>query len=170
MGFSVDGPGSLDTLIILSVQLIRNAWEGDLALGKICDLHELLRVESALDWKTLSIEAKELHIEWMVSLSFSVVSMLFGIPQPPFHAKRPIPRALIDSIARLIVEQTSREALTKHDLATEERIHWLVRERFRDKIWPQVLRPLLLLTKPPSLRRLARSCFYALARHHMHRV
>lgn len=71
-----------DNLIYLCMHGSRHSWE---RLQWICDVHELVRSQSTIDWLSIHDEAKHLGCEKVVTLGLLLVYRYFGLEVPaPF--------------------------------------------------------------------------------------
>jgi hypothetical protein len=130
-----------DTLLMLAIQITKDAGTPYFQLAKICDIAELLRVYPHLHSAKTLKQAKSLGGERMLLFSLRLTSNLLGTELPqdiickmPFHPS-------IDKLADYARQQLfDRDDRTVRNQPTADQFRWLIRERLRDKIYPYYLR------------------------------
>lgn len=134
-----------DTLIVLCIQLAKDAWgESALRLSKVCDIAEMLRGRSDIDWSRLMAQANDLGCRRIVEVSLSVAERLLG----PLTIKNGVIGtfgARHDSLEEHVVArmfgtcngETARQM-------SRSRFQFTIRERWRDKAYPYALACILL--------------------------
>jgi Uncharacterised nucleotidyltransferase len=130
-----------DTLLMLAVQITKDAGTPYFQLAKICDIAELLRVYPHLHSAKTLKQAKSLGGERMLLFSLRLTSNLLGTELPqdiickmPFHPS-------IDKLADYARQQLfDRDDRTVRNQPAADQFRWLIRERLRDKIYPYYLR------------------------------
>jgi hypothetical protein len=110
-------------------------------LVKFCDIAELIRSHERLNCEAALRQAKRLGCRRMVLFGLSLTSNLLPGAFPhdvmrelQFH---PYVNQLVEHASGNIF-QTSDTAISGR--MTSQRVHWLVRERLRDKLYPYYLR------------------------------
>jgi glycosyltransferase involved in cell wall biosynthesis len=125
-----------DMLIVLCVQLCKDAWEIHvLRLSKACDIAELLRAHPDIDWHQLDTESARLGCRRIMTVGLAVAHELLGAPLPaPILGRLADPglEPLIEHIRRRLLDETDRESSR---LLTRKQFHFMIRERWRDKLY-----------------------------------
>ncbi len=137
LGTVVGGLSPEDTLLMLSIQLTKDRYP---QLAKICDMAEFLRVYRYLDWNKTLKQAKRVGGEGILLFGLGLTSKLLETALPPEVADK---LRLRSSIHELIAHASKRVFPSEHALGDEsapQRRHWLLRERFRDKLYPYYVR------------------------------
>jgi hypothetical protein len=126
-----------DLLIILCVQLIKDAWGiSALRLAKACDIAELLRSNVRIDWNYIFRETRRTGCRRMLQIALTVAGELLGAPmQLPGLAAPDGSRTsrLVDHVVSRIFEDGQ---IPFPGLMSRQRFHFDVRERWRDKLYP----------------------------------
>lgn len=130
-----------DTLLMLAIQMTKDAGTPYLQLARICDIAQLLRTYSDLDLMRTLRQSKELGGERMVLFSLCVASHLLDVPLP----QEVIAEVRAQPVIHQLVELTCRQLFDDGESSTNDRrsidrFRWLVRERLRDKLYPYYLR------------------------------
>ena len=126
-----------DLLLISCIQIAKDGLVARCELKKICDVAQLLRSHSGLDWSKLFDEAKGLGCVRVVLLGLKLAHELLDAPLPVDVATRIDREPWLDFLSRSI-----RDALFADDWdapADERQIkgfHFRARERWRDKLQP----------------------------------
>lgn len=124
--------GPADTLIMLCVQLAKDASGESLRLAKLCDIAELLRARPEMDWRAVHEESRRLGCERVVAFALLCARELLGAPAPAFsHAGFDEAGLMKHVRARLFCAGTSGDSQL-----TFEQFHAKVRERWRDRLYP----------------------------------
>jgi hypothetical protein len=128
-----------DMLIVLCVQLAKDAWGTNiLRLSKICDIAELLRSHPDLDWAFVLEETQRLGCEYILSFGLSVSRELLDADVPAL-ALRTLPRRSFDILFDHIKDKLVNQNAPFHPgLLTSSRVHFMIRERWRDKFAPHL--------------------------------
>ncbi len=137
LGTVVVGLSPEDTLLMLGIQLTKDRYP---QLAKICDMAEFLRVYRYLDWNNTLKQAKRVGGEGMLLFGLGLTSKLLKTALPPEVADK---LRLRSSIDELVDDASKRVFPNEHALGDEpvpQRCHWLLRERFRDKLYPYYVR------------------------------
>lgn len=125
-----------DTLVILCVQLAKDAWENHLVLVKACDIAQTISTRACdVDWRWLAAECRRLGIQRMLYLGLLLVHLLFETPVP----MELLAAAESDGPARRFAGYLCRRLWAGHyldDLPFPTRLALFMglRERRRDKI------------------------------------
>lgn len=160
-GGSVVSLSTEDLLWILCMQVAKDGWENNLKLVKLGDIAELLDT-CRVDWQDLIERARATGTQGMVSFAFHLVHDFFGSQLPegvmPNLAAATRIRALAQDVGARLFEDSSSEGSRR---MPARHFHFLIRERWRDKLAPYV-GPLIgpfvptdkeraLVSLPPSL-------------------
>ena len=140
-----------DTLLMLSLQLTKDSHP---QLSKVCDIAELVRSHTEVNWANAVKQTKNLGGERIASVGFYLTRKLLGVSLPPeltpeLPLNNPIHR-LVDHTVQKMFPQAEASL---PDQLTAQRFHWLVRERLRDKIYPYYLRYVEELVTPCRIDR-----------------
>jgi hypothetical protein len=126
-----------DTLIMLAIQITKDAGSRYLQLAKICDIAELLRAYPRLDLVHAVKQAKRLGGERMLLFSLRLTNDLLGLAVPQAVECDRLFRSSIDEFVEHAVQQLfQRSTETSGDELRTQQFQWLMRERFRDKLLP----------------------------------
>ena len=127
-----------DMFLVLCVQLAKDGWgEGPLRLSKICDIAELLRTHPRMDWEQVFNEAERLGCRRMIALALTVSQQLLNAPAPETVMSRARADRQSNILARYIYHDLFQEGDDRADaLLSEEDFHFILRERWRDKLYP----------------------------------
>ncbi|MDK2744160.1 MAG: nucleotidyltransferase family protein [Nitrospira sp. BO4] len=154
LGTKVPSLSPEDTLLMLAIQISKDAGSRYFQLVKLCDMAALLRASPSLDLAQSLFYARQGGGERMLLFSLALVNDLLGVrmPQACLRAIRSHP-----SIGRL-VEAAQRqlfqnEAPVVAERRTVETFRWHVRERLRDKLHPYYLRYIYNAFAPCNLDR-----------------
>ena len=130
----------VDTLLMLAIQIAKDAGGPYFELAKICDVAVLLQSCPNLDLSEVLRQAKVEGIARILLLSLQLSSNLLGIvPPPEFACHMPS-----DATFEELVEWAQQQLFEHHDRSLDyagiNRFHWLLRERIRDKFYPYLYR------------------------------
>ncbi len=131
-----------DSLLILCVHGARHCWN---RLAWICDIAELSRAHSEMDWSRALEEAKRLRVERIVFLGLRLARDLLGIDLPRPVLSRIAADRAVESLAKHVCERLFREpgrlhgilerSFTTDGISLESAsFHFRVRDRFRDRL------------------------------------
>jgi len=124
-----------DMLVILCIQLAKDGWENKpLRLLKICDIAELLRMHTGMDWDRILQEVRRLGCQRILLVSLSVARELLGAPVPELP-EISFARSRLDILTHHIYNKLIHQ--TKPDYVrrlTMRSFHFRIRERWRDKL------------------------------------
>ena len=141
MGTEVPTLSPADTLLMLAIQMTKDAGSRYLQLVKLCDMAELLRVSPHLNLAQALKQARSVGGERMLLFSLALVRDLLGarFPQEILREMRS------HSSIGVLVEEAQRQLLHGDECAvTDQRqvdaFRWRVRERLRDKLYPYYVR------------------------------
>lgn len=128
-----------DMLIILCIQLAKDGW-GErpfITLSKVCDIADLLRARPNLNWEQVIKEARRLGCQRILFLGLSVAHELLGAPVPElFASSHAHPR--LNVLSTHIYHRLCHKAdCSQPGHLSSAHFHFQVRERWRDKIYPQ---------------------------------
>lgn len=150
-------PSSLDTFVILSVQLARNACEHDLKISKILDLHRFLSREDQLDWNLVFETASDLRSNMIFQLGLSVCSAVFGGANARIEREKLSDTRVAESTKNLCLKLFGESAVPSSRMVN--RVHWTVREKYRDKLWPYLLCSALWISRNTRVRTILKRVF-----------
>lgn len=126
-----------DMLLVLCIQLIKDCWETrSMRLSKLCDIAEMLRAGPTLDWAKLIERAEKAGLVRVVAASVLAAHDLLDAPLAslaPRLTNRALARALTGHVAGRLLQQDNQDAENRLSSA---RFHFMVRERWRDKLYP----------------------------------
>jgi hypothetical protein len=130
-----------DTLLMLTIQISKDAGSRYFQLAKLCDMAALLRTHPDLELTGVLSHAKELGGERMVQFSVCLAHNLLATPLPQEILGEVLTQPVIDQL----VEFTRLQLVDDRDpIARDQRsidqFRWLVRERLRDKLHPYYFR------------------------------
>src|SRR5262249_20309221 len=128
-GVHVDTLSLDDLLIVLSVQLARDAWHGKTKLGKICDIAHVIRDSHAMDWDRIFEQTRQLRIERVLQFAILLTTNIFQIP-------RPAVRWLADERALKRVLIQAADGLFEGASDCGHLFHFQIREHWRDRLYP----------------------------------
>jgi hypothetical protein len=166
VGKEVSVLGTEDTLIMLCIQLSKDANAGTnaLRLSKVCDINALLRKNQAIDWNWVYGEAGRLGCRRMISLGLNVACELYGAPMPEPILRRARTDGQSGVLTEHICCQLFTPQVSEKPVSASNKFYFRVRERWRDKLFPDYLefkrrfvpneKDRALLTLPDSLGRL----------------
>jgi len=141
-GGKIYAPAIEDTLSILSVQIAKDAWGHSykpMQLGKLCDLAELLRRHTAMDWEKVRRDTKRLGYRGMVGVAVQVAHRLLEAPLPPLDfrgLKAKDSQILIADIESKLLELGGGSSRPHLDRAV---FHSKIRELRYDRLHPHYL-------------------------------
>ena len=143
-----------DTLLMLAIQITKDAGSYYFQLAKICDVAELLRAHPQIDLAHVLLQARRLGGELMLLYSLRLANNLLDavlpsevVRQMSFH---PAIDGLVEYAQRQLFDDGDR---TIPDQPTVDRFRWLIRERLRDKLYPYYLRYVTDVIMPCELER-----------------
>jgi len=142
-GCRMDTPSAEDVMIVLAVQVAKDAATGMLRLAKIYDLAYLTTNARPLNWTAVAEEATRLRVRGMLGFALGVTTTLLRLRPPDEVAA--IAR-LTPRLRRLVAEEADEVFRDSEGGAPTTRrlvgFHWHVRESVRDRLWPYVAIPL----------------------------
>jgi len=103
-GHAILSPGAEDLLLILCMHGAKHLWKN---LGWICDVAELLRVQTALNWDQVCREARRLRSERLFRLGVNLAERVLQAPLPPEMSQA----ARRDATVRTLADQVLRHLL-----------------------------------------------------------
>lgn len=130
-----------DTLLMLAVQISKDAGSRHFQLAKLCDMAALLRAYPDLDLTGVLSQAKELGGERMVQFSLCLTHNLLGTPLPQEILSEVRAQPVIDQLVEFTRLQfvDDRDPIARNQQSIDQ-FRWLVRERLRDKLHPYYFR------------------------------
>lgn len=130
-----------DTLLMLAIQISKDAGSRYLQLVKVSDVAALLRAFPNLNLTQALHHAGRGGGKRMVLLSLALAHDLLGTPLPPEIVAQvrtePVIAYLADSVGKELFEDSDPNSV---DHLSNDRFRWQVRERLRDKLYPYYLR------------------------------
>lgn len=143
-----------DTLLMLAIQISKDAGSRYLQLVKICDVAALLRAFPTLNLNQALHHARRGGGERMVLLSLSLAHDLLGTPLPQEIVARVRTEPVIDQLVELTCQQLFDDRdPSATDRRSIDQFRWLVRERLQDKLYPYYLRYVLATFVPCNIDR-----------------
>jgi putative nucleotidyltransferase-like protein len=141
----VDTLSTEDLLVLLCVQIARDAWRGRTRLAKVADLAHVLQVGPRLQWSRVEAEAAVLHVRGVIDFAIRLAERITRVSVP-----FPLPPAPNPGIVGL-VDQEERALFDDPDSPPGSRVryhlfHLHLRERWRDKLRPYHARVLVFLS------------------------
>ena len=133
-----------DTLLYLSAHGAKHRWE---LLGWICDLAELLRARTDMNWDRVLRTSRQLRADRMLNLG---LVLAFDLLEAPVPAQVCGP-ARADSQARTLAAQVARRLCLPEHSCLNGWEGFLFHVRVRDAFCDKVRYPLLAAAIPPRL-------------------
>jgi hypothetical protein len=135
-----------DLLMVLCVEAARDAWGGlqkprEHRYGRLltlCDIAALLQGHPALDWDRVLADTRRLGGQRMLWFGLRLARELLGTPLPP-HAvppRRPAPPALDALVAHVWAQWCQEPEERAAPALTPARVHFALRERWQDRLFP----------------------------------
>jgi hypothetical protein len=142
-----------DLLIVLCVQMVRDAW-GDLhkplerrygRLLQLCDIAALLQVHPDMDWGRVLADTRHMGGQRMLFFGLRIALELLGTALPEAVRHQGQAHPMIDVLAVHVRAQWLQEAdeIAATSL-TPARVHFVLRERWRDRLFPYLYAGALL--------------------------
>ena len=143
-----------DTLLMLAVQITKDAGTRYLQLSRICDLAQLLSAYPHLDLTAMLRRAKALGGERMMLFSVSLAHNLLGMPLPHDIVDEMRAQPIIDPFVEFARQQLfNGRAPNANDRQSIEQFRRFVRERLRDRLHPYYRRYVQAVFAPCFLDR-----------------
>jgi len=143
-----------DTLLMLAIQITKDAGSRYFQLAKICDVAELLRVYPKLHLLQGLREAKKLGCERMLLYTLRLANDLLGAPLPETILYKIRYHPAMDTLAEYSRQQLfDSNQCSIDDQPTIDQFRSLIRERLRDKIHPYYIRYVTDVLTPCELDR-----------------
>jgi hypothetical protein len=150
-GTTVPNLSPEDTLLMLSIQITKDRY---LKLAKICDVAELLRAHQSLNWAQALKQAKRLGGQRLLLFALCLTNHFLGAPLPQAAARELSSREFFHELVEQVAQQFFQQGTkSSNDQLMPKRFDWLMRERFRDKLWPYYLRYMRDVIVPCELDR-----------------
>lgn len=135
-GHAVETLSVEDLLVVLCIQVARDAWQGKTRLAKICDLGRVFRCEPGVNWAKVGREAARLRVRRVVDFGVNLALRVLRMPLPP--AAMP---SRHHRMVSFLVRQEEQALFDDRDNPPASRIrgafmHFHLRERWRDKLRP----------------------------------
>jgi hypothetical protein len=142
-----------DALLMVAIQITKDAGTDYFQLGKVCDLARLIRTNPELLPAPVLLDARKLGAERMVLFVMRLAHDLLGTPLSHEFTDRLRAHPGID---RLVAH--ARRALFPSDAVesgslTPETFHWAIRERLSDRLYPYYYRYVVQPMQPSELDR-----------------
>src|SRR5262249_2073556 len=136
-GTEVPNLSAEDTLLMLAIQITKDAGSHYFQLAKICDIAELLRVCPHLDLAHVLKQARRLGGERILLFSLRLTNTLLGTALPQDLSCKTLFHSSIDELIGYARQQLfHRGDRTVPDQAIVNQMRWTVRERLCDKLYP----------------------------------
>ncbi len=136
-GSTVNHPSPEDLLIILAVQLAKDAWSDKIQLAKIFDIAKLLQVYHGMDWNEVERHSRRLGVQRIVLVSLLFSAQLLGVTfTKEFSAHARDDRAAVSLVKQLQEQIFDKTGHFSKQFDASVRMHFLFRERMRDKVFP----------------------------------
>jgi hypothetical protein len=142
-----------DLLIVLCVQMVKDAW-GDLQeplehrhgrLLQLCDIAALLQVHPDMDWGRVLADTRRMGGQRMLFFGLRVARELLGTALPEAVWRQRQAHPVIGIFAAYIRAQWLQEADESAATSlTPARVHFVLRERWRDRLFPYLYAGILL--------------------------
>ncbi len=152
-----------DALIILSVQLAKDAGTNRVRLVKLCDIAELVRAPASLDWDRTIDEARRLGCLYILFLGLRAVHEVLDVTLPDQVSRKIHAVPKLASVATHIKECLFYGAAGRYsrpELFARCRFHLEVRERRCDRLDPKYLYAITPNLFDYRFVRLPRSLFF----------
>lgn len=141
-----------DTLLMLAIQLTKDAGTPYLQLARICDIAQHLRAYPDLELIKILRQSKALGGERMVLFSLCMAHHLFETSLLQEVIDRGRAQPVIDQLVELTCQQLFDDRNPSvTDRRSIDQFRWLVRERLLDKLYPYYLRYVLATFVPCTL-------------------
>ncbi|NEP36971.1 nucleotidyltransferase family protein [Moorena sp. SIO3B2] len=132
-------------LLILCVQLGKDCCHWSVRLAQLCDVAELLRTHSQLDWRRVLAEAEKLGCERMLLLDLCLVRDLLGVTLPQIILNKLQSQPVSQSLAIEVRSQLFRDfevgpklseakGFWAFFLSYNHRFYFTMRERLHDRV------------------------------------
>jgi hypothetical protein len=119
-----------DQFLLLSVHASKHLWD---RLLWICDLAQLVRVQSGLDWDAILSRARESGAERMTLLGVFLAHDVLGASFPSEVLKRACSDRSVKLLAERVQNQLGMEEDARPGILAESLFHLRARERKRDR-------------------------------------
>lgn len=129
-GIEVNNLNFNTLLIYLCLHGSRHSWE---RLGWICDINQLIKSKSNIDWESVFTESKRLGCEKVVGLGLCLVNQLFGLKIPHKFWKRIENDPIINDLADQILVRLFENQPNNFEIGERYLYHLKLKERFADK-------------------------------------
>lgn len=123
-----------DLLLILCTNVARDCWQNRGRLIQICDIAELLRVHSEIDWHQLLEQSRRLGCERMLLLSLLLAQELLGIRLKEEVLLRMQAKPVLQSLALQVCKWLFCEIDSSSKGIEQKRFYFRVRERLWDTL------------------------------------
>jgi len=131
-------PGLVDTLIVLCLQLAKDAADkGPLRLSKLCDIAQLVHSHRDIDWSSVREESRRMRCGAVVAFGLLCARELLGARTPDVRFSRK--RIDAPALLRHVRVRLFPAGATPAWRLSFERFHFNVRERWRDGLYPHYL-------------------------------
>jgi hypothetical protein len=126
-----------DTLMVLCIQLIKDSWLTYSRLSEISDIARLIHTHPNLNWEQLYGEADRRGCRRIVDLGVSLAQRLIHCEIPVDLSQRLRRESAVLTLTEYLCEKTMHQDQAPSQLPiSKKRFRWLVRERWRDKVYP----------------------------------
>lgn len=121
---------------MLAIQIAKDSWQGRLTLAKLVDFGHLVHGHPALDWDVVHEESRRLHISKIVSFSREIVRAVTGVTAAGGNGKTTDTSAVARPVQQVVGRLCQRRLREEDPRRDQLRLHSLLRERFRDRVFP----------------------------------
>lgn len=133
-----------DLLVVLCIQVARDAWQGKTRLGKICDIAYVLKAGDRLSWPSVDAEAGALRVRRVVQFGVLLAGRIAAV-----STSAPLPLSTPPGLAALVRQEElalfDDPAAPPPSRVRGHLCHFHLRERWRDKVQPYRARALGML-------------------------
>jgi hypothetical protein len=154
-GGCVDTLGAGDLLIALSVEAVKDTRRGKITLNKVSDLGHLLRILSKTNASVVEEEARRLGIERVLRFGIQLPLDVLDIPALGPFDRIACPRWLgvaVREAEQILSDDPNRRTPSRW---RQDRFHFHLRERWRDRVYPYTQHVRRLITPNVSDRKVA---------------
>lgn len=153
-GSTVSTLAPADLLIVLCVQVVKDAW-GDLhkpldrrygRLLQVCDIAALFQLSPRMDWDSVLVDTRRLGGQRMLVFGLCIAHELLGTTLPEAVRHRLQAHPVLGVLAAHVRAQLLQVADESTAPAlTPARVHFALRERWQDRVFPYLYAGALLI-------------------------
>ncbi len=127
-------------LIVLCVQVAKDSHAQTCALNKLCDIAELLRSQPKLEWSRVDRESKRLGCQRVLGLGLHLARKLLDAPRDSNGVAAPAGPWLGTAAAHIASRMFGSAESARPDAAAQRHYYLALRERWRDRVAPDLYR------------------------------